>query len=266
MGIADIDRHGIAERAQRHVEMQRVHGLGQRDLAPVEPRRPHIDADPARRRRPRHRAAPPTVSITTWSLPFSFISRSATQRVALPQASTSPPSALRMRMKASASRFFAGSIRISWSQPIPWRRSAMRRVSASSRATAWRRASMTTKSLPRPCILRKGSAVMMAGYMACVSARVHGILPVCRFLSLVIPAKRESRADEANLWPWIPAFAGMTEGIGSIRTDKALACSEPHPSAIRSPCPCASRSSMPPSSRPTGSTFPSCRAISRARA
>ena len=47
MGIADIDADGILQRAQRDIEMQRVHGAGQRDLAPVEARRAHVDADAA---------------------------------------------------------------------------------------------------------------------------------------------------------------------------------------------------------------------------
>src|SRR5439155_1365351 len=50
-------------------------------------------------------SSPTTVSMTTWPRPLSFMRRSATQRAPLPQASTSPPSALRMRMKASAMRF-----------------------------------------------------------------------------------------------------------------------------------------------------------------
>ena len=55
---------------------------------------------------------------------------------------------------------------------------------------------------------------MMAGYMACVSARVYGILPACRLpLLLVIPAKAGIQGDSDEICgPWIPAFAGMTEG------------------------------------------------------
>jgi hypothetical protein len=33
---------------------------------------------------------------------------------------------------------------------------------------------------------------------------------------LVIPAKAGIQGDKRGLWPWIPAFAGMTEGKGSI--------------------------------------------------
>ena len=61
---------------------------------------------------------------------FSRISRAATQRVALPHAATSPPSALRMRMKASAKPLTGFSMTISWSQPTPVRRSASARTCA----------------------------------------------------------------------------------------------------------------------------------------
>src|SRR5579859_5295092 len=89
---------------------------------------------------------PPSVSIEG-SPPSSV----ATQRVALPQASTSPPSALKIRIFAVATS--EGSIRISWSQPMPVWRSAMARARAADIATARSRASNTTKSLPSPCIL-----------------------------------------------------------------------------------------------------------------
>src|SRR6185437_6982103 len=48
----------------------------------------------------------------------------------------------------------------SWSQPMPVLRSAMAWARASSSAKAARRASMTTKSLPSPCILMKSVALM----------------------------------------------------------------------------------------------------------
>ncbi len=57
-----------------------------------------------------HSSGPPVVSIVTWSVSASAISRKATQRAALPQDSTSPPSALKMRMKALA--LLDGSITI----------------------------------------------------------------------------------------------------------------------------------------------------------
>ena len=50
------------------------------------------------------------------------------QRVALPQAPTSDPSALKMRMKTSA--FCDGSMTITWSQPTPVERSPMRCASS----------------------------------------------------------------------------------------------------------------------------------------
>jgi hypothetical protein len=48
--------------------------------------------------------------------------------VALPQASTSPPSAFQIRMKASAR--VEGSMAMIWSQPTPLSRSAMARASS----------------------------------------------------------------------------------------------------------------------------------------
>ena len=84
---------------------------GQRNVGPVEPCRPHVDAHPPIRQRlggqvagdgADHLDAPPGLRI----------SRSATQRVALPQAPASPPSGLRMRMKASA---------LDWPAPARWR-------------------------------------------------------------------------------------------------------------------------------------------------
>ena len=45
---------------------------------------------------------PLSVSMLTWGEPRSATSSAATQRAALPQAPTSPPSAFQMRMRASA--------------------------------------------------------------------------------------------------------------------------------------------------------------------
>ena len=106
---------------------------------------------------PRASSSPATVCTVTSRRFSSPISTSATQRVALPQAATSLPSLLRMRIKASASSSRDGSMTISWSQPTPVLRSAMRAAVASSmsRTTESRRPSKTTKSLPRPCILVK---------------------------------------------------------------------------------------------------------------
>ena len=46
-----------------------------------------------------------------------------------------------------------------WSQPIPASRSAIARASAASGRNGAVRASTTTKSLPRPFILRKGRLI-----------------------------------------------------------------------------------------------------------
>ena len=73
-------------------------------------------------------SSPAAVSMMTCSVFFSAISSEATQRLALPQAATSPPSALRMRMKASARAAAGGSMTMSWSQPTPVCRSAMART------------------------------------------------------------------------------------------------------------------------------------------
>ena len=66
---------------------------------------------------------PPLVSISR-----SFFNSAMTQREALPHASTSPPSGLKMRIATSATS--DGSNRINWSQPIPSFRSAIWRARA----------------------------------------------------------------------------------------------------------------------------------------
>ena len=111
-------------------------------------------------------SSPAMVSIRTRGSPVSRPSRSATQRVALPQASASLPSALWMRIRTWASGWRGGSSRITWSQPMPVRRSASARAAAASTAIAVRRPSSTTKSLPSPCILRNGILPIAAAYMA----------------------------------------------------------------------------------------------------
>ena len=120
----------------------------------------------ARRPAARPRAARPRSRCAIRGSPVSWPISQATQRVALPQASASLPSALRMRMKARAAGCRAGSITISWSQPMPVRRSASARAAAASIAIGSRRASSTTKSLPSPCILRKSILRMAPAYMA----------------------------------------------------------------------------------------------------
>ncbi len=91
------------------------------------------------------------------------------QREALPQDSTSPPSLFQMRMRTSA--LGDGSMTMSWSQPMPVLRSAMARAASSLIESGRARASSTTKSLPRPFILRNGrprfwaAASVMPPYM-----------------------------------------------------------------------------------------------------
>jgi hypothetical protein len=93
-------------------------------------------------------------------LPVSSISSQPTQRVALPQASTSPPSRLWMRMKASAP-LSERSMVIIWSKPIAVGL-AEHRMASGGRCTGRSRASNTTNALPRPFILRKGIGAVMA--------------------------------------------------------------------------------------------------------
>jgi hypothetical protein len=87
------------------------------------------------------------------SLPVSRKIRSATQREALPQLSTSSPELFQMRMRRSARP--ERSSTMSWSQPMPVFLSAMARAFAWSMARGEERASKMTKSLPNPFILRK---------------------------------------------------------------------------------------------------------------
>src|SRR6266849_1601091 len=131
-------------------------------------------------------SSPATVSTMMLSLPFSRMTSAAMQRVPLPQASASPPSALRMRMKTSAPRVFAFSRTRSWSQPTPLCRSAMARTAFSASASLRPRASMTTKSLPSPCILVKGMS-RMARYISPRPRPVHAApsLPAMAFRVVV---------------------------------------------------------------------------------
>ena len=89
----------------------------------------------------------------TFGAPLSAATSAATQRAALPQAPTSPPSAFQMRMNTSAC--CDGSSAMIWSQPMPSLRSAIARTASGERPSARARASSTTKSLPSPFILRK---------------------------------------------------------------------------------------------------------------
>ena len=102
--IAHAGGRRIGHRPRREVEMQRVHRPRQRDVGPVEPRRPHIDAHPPVGQRLGGQVAGDGADDLRRAGPVSRASRSTTQRVALPQAPASAPSGLRMRMKASALR------------------------------------------------------------------------------------------------------------------------------------------------------------------
>ena len=140
----------------RPVERQRVdvHLAGQRHLVPAQLRRAHVDADQAvagvlgaQRRRVRC-AGRARVA------PVSSISSRATQRVALPQAAAREPSAFQKSIADVRAGAVARSPRAGRSR----RRGGGRRARARARASPDRRpprASITTKSLPSPCIFRK---------------------------------------------------------------------------------------------------------------
>ena len=102
---------------------------------------------------------PARVSTTAWDRPVACITSQPTHRVALPQADTSSPWAFQMRMKASP--VGDGSMAISWSQPIPVRRSARARTaSAVGRNGVSPRVSTMMKSLPNPFILRNARVML----------------------------------------------------------------------------------------------------------
>ena len=88
--------------------------------------------------------------------PVSAISRSAMQRVALPQACARLPSAFQKRTAAVV--LPPGRISASWSKPTPRCRSPMARTSAGASAVSRCRWSMMTKSLPSPVHLAKCQA------------------------------------------------------------------------------------------------------------
>jgi hypothetical protein len=97
---------------------------------------------------------PLSVLSVSVSRPSRAISQAATQRVALPQAPAVDPSAFQnvSRMSAASS----ASITASWSNPTPRWRSPSARASAGVTNGVDPRWSMTTKSLPSPCIFMKG--------------------------------------------------------------------------------------------------------------
>ena len=145
-GIADVHRERVIEAVPRHRQRGRVHRIGERDLVPAEARLADADLD----------LAPEILALEQAARRCRCSSRrsaATTQRVALPQLSTSPPSLFQMRILRSAVSL--GSRTISWSQPTPVRRSAIARASAGVTSNGVSRASTITKSLPRPCILWK---------------------------------------------------------------------------------------------------------------
>ena len=79
------------------------------------------------------------------------------------QAADGLPSALKKVSRASPP---PGSITASWSKPTPRWRSAIARASAGVICTLRARASTTTKSLPSPCIFRKGRPEAWGAFMA----------------------------------------------------------------------------------------------------
>ena len=139
---------------------------GQRDALPV-----GAGLGPCRRcsRAGLHAPAvgPPRSESRRWAVPVSAVSSLAMQRVALPHASTSAPSWLRISMKASACRVLSRADDdqlIAADARVPVRDPPHLRLAQIDGAAT--RASSTTKSLPRPCILRKGrdARVITQGY------------------------------------------------------------------------------------------------------
>ncbi len=160
--IADIDRH----RAVRARPTPSAAGWCPSDRpAGCRPRR--NVARPARprprRRRPSLRRSPPAVSIVRGAGQRDDAARGIA--AALDLAAVGIPDPHREVGVA------LGSSTISWSQPMPVRRSQMARASAGVTSSASFRASRITKSLPRPCILWKGRR--MGRDLGSGRARVH---------------------------------------------------------------------------------------------
>ena len=99
---------------------------------------------------------PPRVPITALSCPEASSSSQPTQRRALPQVSTLPPSAFHTRMKAVSPGLDGGSMTINWSQPGPVAGSDRRRTVSSSRSNPGASARRTMKAFPAPFIFRYG--------------------------------------------------------------------------------------------------------------
>ena len=111
--------------------------------------------------------------MVTRSARFSENRRSAMQREALPQLSTSKPSLFQMRMRTSA--VFEGSSMISWSQPIPFLRSAMALACASLDGAAVRAGVENDKVVAEPVHLAE-----WYGASLCHGSRLYGDFPLAR--------------------------------------------------------------------------------------
>ena len=109
--------------------------------------------------RPRSRSAPARS-------PVSRRTSQATQRVALPQASASLPSGLRMRMKSCAAGLRGGSSTISWSQPMPVWRSAKARAAPIADRELAAAGVEHDKIVAEPVHLQKRHLAHGAAYMA----------------------------------------------------------------------------------------------------
>src|SRR5574343_1087421 len=98
-----------------------------------------------------------------------------------------------------------------WSQPTPKRRSPKRRSCAGPSSKGWRVASITTKSLPAPCILVKDNC------MGRLSRSVEPRLPFGpRFEALVHPQVLRRLLADARLQP---AVERGRVGLGVARRE-----------------------------------------------
>src|SRR5579859_235552 len=144
----------------------------------------------------------------------------AMQRVALPQVVISPPSALMKRTAISASASLDGSISAMVSAPIPVWRSASARACASVGASGRCRASNTMKSLPSPCILRKG--IVIAAFIwgtarsSPLSGRPHNTNVACGFAGFARRWAQQSSGEvmRKRLENKIAIITGSGRGIG----------------------------------------------------
>ena len=198
-GLPTLTATGLSRLFPADRHRQRVHRIGERDRLPLEARRAHVDRDAvpgwARLRSCRRasRSAPARRAAC------------ATARVALPQASTSPPSALKMRMRKSAARGGFEQDQLVAADPGRAGRPA-RAASAARRsaAAASARASSTTKSLPRPCILMKGTRIARALYAGAAASRPVASAGLARPLGVGHRLARR-RAEVSALVPVVDA-------------------------------------------------------------